>query len=62
MRTDDLSLSCLIALALYGHYITLGAEEKLEHQRRYILDTYKIDAEDFMDEPEIIRIEELLFN
>jgi len=57
----DLPENCRIALALYGHYITLGIERKIEEQAQHIRDSFGIEADDFIADPEIGRIEDLLF-
>lgn len=62
MAVKDLSESCRIALALYGHYVTLGLDQKVDQQAQHIKDTFGIDAEEYLSDPEIGHLEDLLFD
>lgn len=58
----ELSLNCQVALALYGHYVSLGIEQKAEEQHKHIEETFGLDADDYLSDPEIGKLEDALFD
>jgi len=52
---------CKAAIALYSHYIALDMDEKAMDQAFHIYNTWNVLVQDYVGDPEIRTLEELMF-